>query len=528
VDRPTSGRLLALGSATAVIFVTRQDLALYLGLAVLTILVCLYWRQGLLAIVRPAALYGGTVALLLLPFFLFLQLNGGIAEYYRIALDYGRREKNLLEFYQPQLVVDRSAPLVTVEPAPTASISIRWSRQVTDDRRQQLEAQFGLTNPRSRGGATWDYELADTSGANVAAIVQHEAVEDTAGVDRATLRVWSPLETLLVGLQRQFPLLGLRIAPGLLQPANANVWLYYLFTALPWIALLALAFRYWRGTLATERFSGELPKILSAALLCAVAVRVLVPHASHSRLADIGAPLAVLGAWLVAQLLHPGTRRGRVGHQPPRGGPPGMGLVAARWLAAALLLGISWLSVTTVGGAGPLFQETALSTVLSGPAATSQLAQQVFRDLRRTPEQAAATDGVGIQALTGYLRSCTQSTDRLVTTWYTPSIHYYADRGYGAGVPFFQNDHFSTPETQRWIVEQLEARSVPIVLVERATYRTYFEPHHPLLHEYLTARYRVAAESGFGDEPGQVYQVLVDTRRAPTGTYAPLGLPCFT
>jgi hypothetical protein len=51
-------------------------------------------------------------------------------------------------------------------------------------------------------------------------------------------------------------------------------------------------------------------------------------------------------------------------------------------------------------------------------------------------------------------------------------------------------------------------------------YRTGF----PLVHQYVQQHYATATPTSTLIDG---YQVLVDRRLSPTGTYEPLGLPCY-
>jgi hypothetical protein len=73
--------------------------------------------------------------------------------------------------------------------APRALIHVRWPADMEADERTRLESELHLQPVRSLGDRTWQYDLLDTSPANVAAIVQHPRVEDTAHLDRGALVV---------------------------------------------------------------------------------------------------------------------------------------------------------------------------------------------------------------------------------------------------------------------------------------------------------------------------------------------------
>ena len=73
-------------------------------------------------------------------------------------------------------------------PDSPVDINVRWTPEVVEAQRLELERRFRLTNGQQREGATWTYELADTSTANIQALIQHERVDDTEHLNRIRFR----------------------------------------------------------------------------------------------------------------------------------------------------------------------------------------------------------------------------------------------------------------------------------------------------------------------------------------------------
>jgi hypothetical protein len=65
-----------------------------------------------------------------------------------------------------------------------AIVHIRWTPQVTDAHRHDVEVAHGLAPVRFIGTRTWQYALEDVSEANVRSLVTNPAVEDTAHIGR--------------------------------------------------------------------------------------------------------------------------------------------------------------------------------------------------------------------------------------------------------------------------------------------------------------------------------------------------------
>ena len=518
VDRRTTGRLVVVALVTALAFLLRHDQGFYLGVAAGTTLVAAHWGDGSRVLLRRLALYAAVVGVALLPFLAFLQANGGVAAYFRSAVEYIRSETDRQRAPLPAFAVDLSAPLILVEPprpyvAPT--IGVRWAAGLSPAERGELERTYGLTNGRPSDrdptGRSWSYELDDPSPANVGGLVRDRRVDDTDGLDRRAGRLDREREAALAAEQRvrDTPLLRATFLPGILRQGNAVAWLYWLFVTLPVVALVVVGVTRVRGR-PTGRAALETPKILAVALLCLVAQRALLRDPIESRLADAAGPTAILAAWLLGRWLAGGAARSTVP-------------LALRAAAAATVMGITWLSIQ---GVADVRGHVGRTELLSGPAATIGRLNRVLSDLAVTPPidlwapAGSARDG---RAIVRYVHECTAPTDRLVVTWFVPDAYFYADRGFSAGQLFWFEHYHDSPEDQRAAIDRIRGDSVPIV-ISRDTPK--FLSDFPLVHDYVVDNYDLAATLRFGEaEPG--LRVYVDRRATPSGTYEPLGLPCF-
>jgi hypothetical protein len=438
--------LVLIGVATAIAALTRPDFGLYVGAAALTVLCLVHYRDGVRRGAIRTAAYVASVGLVLLPFLVYLDLNGGVEAYYRVAYDFGQREKAVL----------------------------------TD--------MFAFSGP---------------------AVV----------VDTISL---------------ELPLLGSIALPGLFEAGNANAWLFYLFSSLPIGALVVLGARYGSGRRMAEMPS-EGPKILSAIVLSGLAIRVLLPHASLSRLGDVGPLAAVIGAWLIAQLVGDPIRGweararavGGAGGTQRTGLRRGRGAVQwARLAGAALIASITAFSVVTV-----VYGEFKGDGSFGKPLTLLRRAPTKLAELTTSPpiEEWSKPDSEGLRAAVRYVRDCTTPKDRVFVTVYRPEMVFYSGRGFAGGVPFMLGDHFSSPETQEQIVRKLDTQRVPIVIAEAKGFAAdgEFSKRQPVIRQYLTTRYEVGGATTFGANGGETYLVLVDRSLAPSGSYSPYSLPCY-
>lgn len=563
VDRRTTRNLVVLALATAVAFLMRQDLAVYIGAGSLTMLAASHWRDGPVVLLRRAGLYGTTVATVLVPFFLFLQLNGGIGEYYRVVMEFSRAERgglrwdNALSYQRRPFVIDPSAPPFAIAldpPAPppaAARIKVRWAPAVDDRARARLEERYRLASPSpdtgDARGRTWSYGLLDASPTNVGALVREGDVEDTDGIDRRTNEVRGRGgESTWTSLQRAIPLLRLRVTSGYVRPENAGLWLYDVVVWLPPVVLVVLLLKRLvervRSRPKSESMAFETPKILCAVVLSALATRGLLFFPDHSRLADVGVPAAVLGAWLLRQLIgdslrwrlpRPTSRRVRPVASRARMAEVLRPLVSVvpmvpRLGAAVALLAVTWLSIVTLAGVGPRLERTQLPTLLSGPGAIAARGARVWGRIGTAPpiDQIPPNER-GLPVLIRYVHDCTRPTDRVLVTSWRSEVFFLSGRAFGGGVMFFLQEHWSSRATQQYIVSKLEREPVAVVLSDVEAYDKYIVPSHGLVHRHLQANYQAIAESKFGDERRETYRVLVNPQLVPSGTYEPLSLPCF-
>jgi hypothetical protein len=80
-------------------------------------------------------------------------------------------------------------------------VSVRWARRIGDSERHALERRYHLSDGALREGTTWHYALGDASPANIRALINNPAVEDTSGVDRAAAAVRGDADARLAAIE---------------------------------------------------------------------------------------------------------------------------------------------------------------------------------------------------------------------------------------------------------------------------------------------------------------------------------------
>ena len=292
---------------------------------------------------------------------------------------------------------------------------------------------------------------------------------------------------------------------------NALAWFYYLTILVPVIALGWVGAAWWSGRVARP----EAAVVAAAAILCCIISHTLIRESPDSRLAEVAPPTFVLAAWLA-------RRRGA--------DDPGASPVRARLERTGIvsLFLVTFWSVWAFGGTGMtggLGARMANAGFWDGPTGVWEQLGVVNRRLHRRPIDVWAPPGsTGLRALTRYVLDCTAPSDRVLVTWFAPDVFYYAERGFAGGQAYFEPGWHGSVADQRLTIERMQRQSVPMILGRRDQ-EEVFRGAFPLVYDYIQTRYRLAAESSFGEE--QSLLVFVDTRLDPAGEHPDLGLPCY-
>jgi hypothetical protein len=500
VDTPSWSRLAAVCLATAMSFYFRFDHGVWVGVALGTALLVQFaprWRQC----AAFAAAYAAGVALLCLPFVVFLLAHGG-------TLSSGPGTGRLSHLFRGDDVVSLGLPemrgerpLVYVRPAgPLATVG--WASGITAEQQAAIEQRYALRFAhRIDGGEARRYVLTDRSPATLKRLLADPAVAGVTNVDGEgrVLRepAWSVVRRWL-----HIPV----VESPLVSRDNAAIWLYDALFLTPFAAVLLLAVR----TVRRGTIEGETPKVTATIVLGLLFNVFLIRGNLDSRLPDVIVPAAILWSWMLS-----GPWRGVVRRS-------GVGALVRAGAAAVAMISI-WMAVDVY--AGSMNQLTA-TDLFSTPVNAARRLKGAIANLRRDPlEQFAPAGSTGLRALTRYVNRCTAPTDRLLVLGYQPEMFFYADRRIAGGNIVFHANLGAAPQEQDLIVQRLQRERVPVAIlpVDQAE---ELERTYPRVKKYLDKRYEVAGESGFGE--GRPIRVLVDRTVASSHVDAELDLPCFT
>jgi hypothetical protein len=132
----------------------------------------------------------------------------------------------------------------------------------------------------------------------------------------------------------------------------------------------------------------------------------------------------------------------------------------------------------------------------------------------------------GDRALIRYIYECTRPDDRV---WVLSDLFtwpYYTERRV-VGHIYWATGIFASPDYQRKTIERVDTQEVPLIVGLGGNRPLQYFERYPIVHEYVARRYPTHYSIPGDSGRGEVFWLLTDSRRKPTGTYQQLGLPCF-
>jgi hypothetical protein len=421
-DRSGPRPRFAIAILTVIGFLFRHDHGAFVGLATVVLMLSLT-ELRIAERVRHVVIYGLLVAVLVAPYFIFIQLNGGVVSYFRQASAWAERD-------------------------------------------------------RAREPIVWPGLFDNPDG---------ESDEAKAGSFVAKVR------------------------------DNGAAWVYYTEILLPFFALLVLA-------ASRDGFRPEWPharqKLAMLAVLGAALDAGFLRSPLEARLADPSVPLVILLAWLMVAV--PRMLRSDASLQPS-------------WLRARVPLKIA---VAVIGASiavlfivlvkGDLYRRLDKASMTERFGKAFERADAISTQLRQDWDLgswAARPERPDLITLSLYLNACTTPNDRVLVQEYLPQVLAIARRAFAGGHADLRPGFFEFEEAQRLTVERLRGRSVPIILLDTEDSLRSFYRSFPIVTAYIDQEYRQAGMHTFDERFGLTLYVKKD--RTPTGTYEPLGWPCF-
>jgi hypothetical protein len=281
-----------------------------------------------------------------------------------------------------------------------------------------------------------------------------------------------------------------------------------LFYAAHVLAIAALVLLIARREQRIERS----PTIGAACTMLVLYLVVVLRHPIDSRIQDLAALLAILGAWVIGDLAHRaassrGTTRARLLSVPA--------LVLALAVAAA-----SVASLWDLGNIGLRVQET---RVADGVDMMRRTLVGIKETGTEWPWPRFWPAGELPDAVR-YLNSCTTADEAVVLTWAAPEYYYFAQRRFGAGhALFLPPDAFTSPNDQRLMLARMRAERIPIVLINE-TRRKEFTDAYGEVDRYLKQEY--ASAGHFQIHEGSEVTIAIRRDLKADRTYGAERWPC--
>jgi hypothetical protein len=421
-DRPSAPLRVGLAVLTVIAFLFRHDHGAFVGLAT-TVLMLSISELRFAERVRHLAIYGLLVLVLVAPYVVFIQINGGVISYFRQASAWAERDRAREPVVWPGL----------------------------------------FDNP--------DGESDDAKAGSVVAKVRD----------------------------------------------NGAAWVYYTEILLPFFALFVLA-------ASRDGFRPEWPhareKLAMVAVLGAALDAGFLRSPLEARLADPSVPLVILIAWLMVALPRMFLKDASLR---PSWLPVRWPIRVAVTVVAA---GIALLFVELVKG--DLYKRLDKASMTDRVGKPFERVGVISNQLRADWDLglwAARPERPDLITLSLYINACTTPDDRVLVQSYLPQVLAIARRAFAGGHADLRPGFFEFEGAQRLTVERLRSRSVPIILLDTEDSLRSFYRSFPIVTSYIDQEYRQAGMHTFDERFGITLYVKKD--RTPTGTYEPLGWPCF-
>ena len=495
VRRLSTGRIVLMGAAIAAAFLLRHDHGLYLGTAAAAFVAVASRGGGWRSAVRNVAVLTGATLVMLLPWMLFITVNGGLPAYFARAIEYAAAEANASNLRAwPRLTLEAGQPLLGLSRPDRPLVQVVWRDGLTDAERSVLEKRYRLELVRQTEDARW-YDIADRSESNLRALAEEPAAAESSGLGRVRRPVWREVLAYLSPL---------RLAPALHTPANADFWLFWLFWALPCGCALVAVARLMRGA---ERWPGELAVVAGLCVMAPLVNAGFLRDMLRTRLADAAVPALLLAAWVMGTCWT--TRWTRV---------------YVQRAAQALVIVMVILSIAAVRQIGEWPERIDATGISDGLVGVRTRADWVWRLLRMPHRQDVSPPSRVSRALLpfyAYLDRCTTADDRIVVTGEYPDVIALAGRRFASdGVVL--GAWYSSAVHQDETVEQMRQRPLLfVVYVDAGAFRRRF----PQVEGFFRDNFEPFAE--LDEEGSGRVPVLVNRGRQPSGVDTVTGWRCY-
>src|SRR5438552_2363831 len=241
-----------------------------------------------------------------------------------------------------------------------------------------------------------------------------------------------------------------------------------------------------------EPTSDRRPVAAAGAAMLLMYLVVVLRHPIDSRVPDVAALFAIMGAWVLAD-----TRR--------RGAPA---------FAIAITVAIaSAARVWMLGDVGDRIKETRIA---EGLGTVERTVESVKETGTVWPWERFWPAGE-LPAAVRYLHACTTRDDAMLLTWAAPEYYYFAQRRFGAGhALFLPPDAFTTAHDQERMLARIRRERIPVILINESR-NDEFATAYPEVERYIRDSYVPVGEFEIRD--GSRVAIAIGRDFRGTGTY---------
>lgn len=391
-------------------------------------------------------------------------------------------------------------------PPAGGNVAVIWKTEASEAVIASLERRYRLERDDRQPALMTAYSLADGSPGNIRALLADPHVVETRGIDKTDASLLA--DSWFAALGRRISALRALPVPQLFHAANAGVWLYYVGYVLPFLVLLVLSVDWLRGRVPTG-MPFEARKMFAVGVLMAVANIALLRRLGY--FPDHFDASIIMAAWLLGRALRQPWRR----------------IGSAIVMVAAVL--VTSVSVIAAGSYVDIWNFAARYKMDGSFQDHVELNREKLNAYLTHPpiENYASAESVGDRAVIRYLAICTRPDDRLWITSDSYAVPYYTQRRV-VGHIFWANGFMANPAFERKMIDLVEREQVPLIFGVGGERVFDNFNQYPLVKEYVSKRYTEHHAVLQDNLAGKMLRIAVDSRRTPSGTYAPLGLPCFS
>jgi hypothetical protein len=283
---------------------------------------------------------------------------------------------------------------------------------------------------------------------------------------------------------------------------NGTAMFYYICLAIPALALRAMAAS---PALPGMDVGQSRAFLLALLLLTALLVHFFLRGNLGARFGDLGAPIAVLAAWLATV---PATMPG-----------------TARVLLRGTTFLVAVVATISIAGAENVWQELDTNGFRASGGKIVERFLAVTRELRNLPPWPGGSTASPDPNVVEYLRACTDPGERVLVLADSAEVAAFAERPFAAGQPTFRPGFYTLPGDQNLMLRRLRTQSVPVVLTgEEADYEQNFATGFQQIDAFV--RYEYTLQGTLPALTGGPMRVFVRRNLAWDREYRDTGLPC--